>query len=159
MRGREGLRTYYFNLPGIFHFFTLPLEIPEKTKLQPWKFHTFLLDPFKIPSPNAKTKKPVNSTLFFYPLKFHFVFNYPIEIPHAISLIPLEIPYPPQPSLLFFLVFFGIAQFSKIFYLFGKKIILTYLYFKKNPWNFSFFYPWKFQRKQSSTPGYSIKLC
>ena len=33
-------------------------------------------------------------------------------------------------------------------------------YFFENPlWNISFFYPWNFQVKQSSTPGNSTKLC
>ena len=60
-------------LPGIFHFFTLPLEIPDRTKLHPWKSHKIVLDPLKIPRP--KTKTPVNSTLFFlgHLWKLHFV--------------------------------------------------------------------------------------
>ena len=72
-----GLRTYFFENPpaGIFHFFTLPLEIPHKTKLHPWKIHKIVLDPLEIPRPKIKT--PGNSTLFFlgHPWKFHFVFN------------------------------------------------------------------------------------
>ena len=35
--------------------FTLPLEFQDKTKLHPWKFHTFLLDPLEIPRPKSKT--------------------------------------------------------------------------------------------------------
>ena len=32
----RGLRIYFFGNPhGIFHFFTLPLKIPEKTKFKP----------------------------------------------------------------------------------------------------------------------------
>ena len=32
--GEGGLRPYFFKSPpGIFHFFTLPLDIPDKTKL------------------------------------------------------------------------------------------------------------------------------
>ena len=63
------------NPPGIFHFFTLPQEIPDKKKLNPWIFHKIVLDPLEIPRP--KTKTPGNSTLFFlgHPWKFHFVFN------------------------------------------------------------------------------------
>ena len=81
-----------------------------------------------------------------------------MEIPHAISLIPLEIPYPPQPSLLFFLLFFGIAQFSKIFYLFGKKIILTYLYLKKKTLEFFFFLPLEIPEKTKLNPWIFHKI-
>ena len=73
-------RMYFENIlfwkpPRIFHFFNLPLEIPDKTKLHPWKFYTFLLDPLELPRP--KTKTPGKSTLFFlvHPQKFHFIFN------------------------------------------------------------------------------------
>ena len=71
-----GLRIYFFkNSHGIFHFFTLPLKIPDKTKLNPWIFHKILLDPLKISRPKSKT--PGNSTLIFlgHPWKFHFVFS------------------------------------------------------------------------------------
>ena len=38
--GEGSLRTHFFEkLFGIFHFFTLPLEIPDKTKLYLWEFH------------------------------------------------------------------------------------------------------------------------
>ena len=37
--------------PGVFHFFTLPLEILDKTKLHPWIFH-------KIGNSIAKNKEP-----------------------------------------------------------------------------------------------------
>ena len=59
------LRIYFFeNPPGIFHFFTLPLEILDKTKLNPWIFHKIVLDPLEIPRP--KTKTPGNSTHIIY---------------------------------------------------------------------------------------------
>ena len=91
--------------------------IPEKKNKQgrlrlyffenpPWNFLSFYLTP-EISRQKAQpldisqncVKSLGNSTLFFldHPRKFHFVFNWPLEIPHAISLIPLEIPYP-QPS-------------------------------------------------------------
>ena len=99
VRGRGvGLRIFFCeNTPGIFHFFTLPLEFPDKTKLNPWIFHKIVLDPFEISRP--KTKIHGNSTLFFlgHPSKFHFVL-----IRHAISLIPLEIPYPQNPPVWIF---------------------------------------------------------
>ena len=84
----------------ILHF--LPLEIPGKTKLHPWKFYKIVLDPLKISRP--KTKSPENSTLFFFghPWKFQFVFNYFLEIPNAPFLIPQEIPYPCSHCLFFF---------------------------------------------------------
>ena len=75
--GGGGLKTYFFeNPPWNFSFFTLPLEIPYKAKLHPWKFHKIVLDPLKILRP--KTKTPKNSTLCFllHPWKFHFVFNW-----------------------------------------------------------------------------------
>ena len=69
------MRTYFFEKtpgPGIFHFFNLPLEIPDKAKLhsrkfqgqkpRPWKFNIFLVT-------------LGNSTL--------------LDIPYVISLIPL----------------------------------------------------------------------
>ena len=44
---KRELRICFFETPGTFHFFfTLPLEIPDKTKLNPWTFHTIVLDPF-----------------------------------------------------------------------------------------------------------------
>ena len=68
-------------------FFTLPLEIPDKTKLQPWKFHKFLL---ATSLGNSKTKNQNpwleiphyfflvtlgNSTLFLInPWKFYMLF-------------------------------------------------------------------------------------
>ena len=51
------------NPPEICHFFTLPLEILDKTELNPWIFHKILLDLLEIP--RLKTKTPGNSTLFF----------------------------------------------------------------------------------------------
>ena len=82
---------------GIFHFFTLPLEISGKTKLNPWIFHKIVLYPLEVP--RLKTRDPGNSTLFFHdqPWKFSFPFIQPLETLHAISSIPLEIPYP-QPT-------------------------------------------------------------
>ena len=61
--------------PLEFLIFFLPLEIPDKTKLHPWKIHKIVLHAFEIPRPETKT--PGTSTLFFlgHPWKFHFVFN------------------------------------------------------------------------------------
>ena len=71
-----------------FSFFTLSLEIPDRKMLNPWIFHKIVLDLLEI----ARAK----------PWKFHyFIFNEPLQIPHAISLIPLEIPYPQSPVWIF----------------------------------------------------------
>ena len=50
--------------PGIFRIFILPLEIPGKTKLHPWKFYKIVLDPLENPR-RSKTKTPGNSISFF----------------------------------------------------------------------------------------------
>ena len=73
-KGGGVLRIYFFQPPphpGIFDFFAVPLEIPDKTKLHPWKFHKIVLDLLKI------TRQPWNFHLEFlgYPWKVHFVFN------------------------------------------------------------------------------------
>ena len=71
-----GLRIYFYeNPPVIFHFLLYPVEIPDKTKLNPWIFHETVWDSLEISRPKRKT--PRNSTLFFlgHPWKFHFVFN------------------------------------------------------------------------------------
>ena len=81
--GGGGLEDVLFwNLtPGIFHFFPLPRKFQEKTKLHhPWIFH--------------KIEK--------IPWKFQSQKQTPLEIPHAISLISLKIPYPQPPCLDFF---------------------------------------------------------
>ena len=82
-RGRGSLGYTFLNtlppslplFPGIFHFSTLSLEIPNKTKLNSWIFHKIVLEPLEVP--RSKSKTPGNSTLYFlgYPWKFHFVFN------------------------------------------------------------------------------------
>ena len=59
-----GLRIYFFENPGIFHFFTLPMEIPDKTKLSAWIFHRIVLDPLEIPRPKTD------------PWNFHIIFSW-----------------------------------------------------------------------------------
>ena len=73
--GGEAEDITFENPPGIFNFFTLSLEIPDKTKLHYWKFHKIMLDPSEIPRP--KTKTLGNSPSFFlgHPWKFHSAFN------------------------------------------------------------------------------------
>ena len=49
--GGGGHRGYtFFQPPGILHFFTLPLEIPDKPKLDLWIFHKIVLNPLEIPT-------------------------------------------------------------------------------------------------------------
>ena len=69
-----------------YTFFKTPLEFFNFSKYNPCIFHKIVLEPLEVPRP--KTKVPGNSALFFlgHPWKFHFVFNWPLEIPHAISL-------------------------------------------------------------------------
>ena len=42
---REGWEDRYFfeNPPEIFHFFILPLVIPDKAEVNPWLFHKIVL--------------------------------------------------------------------------------------------------------------------
>ena len=40
---------------GIFRVFTLPLEIPDKARLHPWKFHQTVLHASEILRPKTKT--------------------------------------------------------------------------------------------------------
>ena len=50
----------------------------------------------------GKKPRPIEITWFVlvHPWKFHFFFNWPLEFPHVLSSIPLEIPCP-QPTPLF----------------------------------------------------------
>ena len=66
------LRTY---IPGIFHFFTLSLEIPDKIKLHPWKFHKIIFNTLEIQKPKSKT-----------PWKFHIILSWShLEIPLSVK--------------------------------------------------------------------------
>ena len=90
--------TFLKKTPGIFRFVTLPLEIPDRMMVHPWKFHKLVLHPWEFPRP--KTKTDGNSTQFFYhPWKSHFVFEWSLKFPHSFFSIPQEISCP-QPSLL-----------------------------------------------------------
>ena len=49
-KNQNGVEDILFWKPArIFHFFTLPLENPDKTELNPWIFHKIVLDPLEIP--------------------------------------------------------------------------------------------------------------
>ena len=87
--------------PEIFRFVTLHLEIPDKTRIDSWKFCKIVWHPLEIP--RLKTKIHGNYIWFFleHPWKSHFFFKWLLEFPHALSLTPLEIPCP-QPNCLLF---------------------------------------------------------
>ena len=51
-KGREVEDILFWDPPGIFHFFTLPLKIQDKTKLHLWKLHKIVLDALQIPRRN-----------------------------------------------------------------------------------------------------------
>ena len=96
---------YFFKNPsGSFHFFTLCLEIPDKTAQI---FHKIVLDPLQLGYGNSKAKN--NGTpwkfhiIFFgHPWKSsHFVFNgNPRKFHMLYFLMPLDIRYPQPPSCL-----------------------------------------------------------
>ena len=92
--------------PEIFRFVILPLGILGITKLHLWKFHKIVLRTFEIPRCKIKTHE--NSNWFFLDChwKVYFFFNWPLEFPHAISTIPLDILCPQ----LVCLHFYGIAK-------------------------------------------------
>ena len=50
-KGRNGKKT-----PRIFRFVTLPVEIPDKMKLHPWKFYKFLLHPLEFQVKNQEPR-------------------------------------------------------------------------------------------------------
>ena len=63
-------------ISGIFRFVNLPLEIPEKTSLHPWKFYKIVR--YHLEIPRSKTKTPIevpNDFFLDYPWKFHFFFD------------------------------------------------------------------------------------
>ena len=87
-RGGGGLRIYFFEKnPRIFRLVTSPLEILDKMKLHPCKFHKIVLHAMDIP--RSKSKTPENYALSFlhHPQKFQFILNWPLEFPLAISSI------------------------------------------------------------------------
>ena len=116
------------------------------------------------------------SSIFFFlghPWKLQFIFNSPLEIPHAISLIPNpEIPYPQTPLPLFhnFSFFYfiptGNSRQNRAPLLHPwkfHKFLLDPLEIprSKSPWKFNFFFlghPWKFYSALSAklTPRNSI---
>ena len=81
--------------PRNFRFVTLPVEIPEKTSIHPWKFSKTLSDtPWKFQIQKPRPMEIPHQFLLEHPWKFCFFFNWPLEFPHFLSSIPLEIPCP-----------------------------------------------------------------
>ena len=106
-KGEELLRTYFSENPLEFFIYLLP-----------WKFQT---NQFSTPGGNCakrcyicrkfQDQKP-------NPWKFNIILSWsPLKIPHSITLMTLEIPYPrpPLPCVCFFS---GIAQCRKSRYFF-----------------------------------------
>ena len=158
------LRIYFFeNPPGIFRFFTLPLEILDKTKLNPWIFHKIVSDPFfscswKFPKHiQGQKQRPLevpchiiyfldtlgSSTSFLInPWKFHIFENSGLEF-FIFFTLPLEIPNKTKLNLL------------AIFH----KIVLDPLEIprpKANPWKFHTHSPGNSTCCFFDTPGNSI---
>ena len=70
-----GWRAHFFEKPlEFFISFTLPLEIPDKTKLHPWKFHKIALDHLEIPRPNHQDPWKFYIIFFGHPCKFLLLF-------------------------------------------------------------------------------------
>ena len=79
---REGWGYTFLKTP--WNFFTLTLEVPDKTKLNPWIFHIIVLDPLEILRPKIRALEIPhyyflitlgNSTSFLInPWKFHMLF-------------------------------------------------------------------------------------
>ena len=65
-------RSFFEKTLEFLSFFTLPLEVPDKTELHPSKFHKIALYPIEIPIPKVKT--PGNSAWFFLGHAWKFCF-------------------------------------------------------------------------------------
>ena len=62
--------TFFWKTPGIFlSFLTLPLEISEKTKLHPWKFHKIMLDQ-SLGGFETKNQDPMEISHYFFLVTF-----------------------------------------------------------------------------------------
>ena len=89
---------------GIFRFVALCLgSIPKKTSFHPWKFWKIVWHPSKIPR-SIKNQDFIEIRHNFFlehPRKFHFLFNWYLEFPHAFSSTSLYIPCP-EPHPVFF---------------------------------------------------------
>ena len=58
---KEWTKKYFFvKNPGIFRLVTLTLEIPDKSKLHPWKFHKIVLQTV-LEIPTSKISASENS--------------------------------------------------------------------------------------------------
>ena len=72
---KQGSWGYTFLKPlELFILFTLPLEIPDKTKLNPWTFHKIVLDPLEIPHYFSLVTLGNSTSFLINPWKFHMPF-------------------------------------------------------------------------------------
>ena len=96
--------------PWNLSFFKFTPGNSRQNKAQPLDIPQICVRSLGNSNPRLKTKTHGNSTLIFLgqPWKLHFAFNYPLELPHAVSLISLEIPY--SRSICAVWIFSGIAQ-------------------------------------------------
>ena len=83
---------------GIFRFVILPLEIPDKKKLYPWKFHKIVLQgswkiqkPRPMETPHGFFITPGNSTSFSTdPSNFRVIFLQDPQKFHVLNLLRLD---------------------------------------------------------------------
>ena len=68
---RRGGHAFFKKTPPV----TLALEISDKTKHQPWKFHKIMLHPLEVLRKNTKTHGISTRFLLDHPWKFHFSFH------------------------------------------------------------------------------------
>ena len=67
----------FWKRPGIFHFYTFSLEIPDKAKLHPWKFHEIVLELSFLGNLKTKNQDPwkfcinFSSSTLEIPLRFY----------------------------------------------------------------------------------------
>ena len=82
--------TFLKKDPGIFRFVTLSLEIRKKTSFHRWKFCKLCgRYPFwKFQRQKPRPREIPLSVFLEQPWKFHFFFNWLLELPHALSSIP-----------------------------------------------------------------------
>ena len=65
--------TFLKKTSGTFRFVTLPLDIPDKMTLHPWKFHKIVLHPLGFPRPKTKTHENSTQPFLDHLWKFHIL--------------------------------------------------------------------------------------
>ena len=105
--GGGGWGYTFLNSPCKFSIYDFTLRNSRENKLSPLEIPQNCVTPLgnSLVGWNSKTKTHGgNSTWIFldHPWKFYFFFNWPLEFPHALFSIHLEIPCPQPPSPCFF---------------------------------------------------------